>query len=107
MLAADVLLKGSEVVGEFGVGVLVANFLLKGSEVVGKEAKGAAVDDPNEDDVNCDDVTNADIVDVDVKDFEAKDDVPDGLLLVVSLLDRKTPFFLSQQVCAKVPFPQQ
>lgn len=57
---------------EFGVCVLATDILLEGSEVVGEE-----------------------------------DNVPDGLMLVVSPFERKTPFFLLQQVCAAVPFPQQ
>ena len=74
--------------------MLDASILLEGGEVVGEEAKGAIVNEPKEDDV-------------DVEDSEAKDDVPDGFLLVVSPFKRKTPFFLSQQSFASVPFPQQ
>lgn len=36
-----------------------------------------------------------------------KDNVPDGLWLVVPPFEGNTPIFLSQQVCAMVPFPQQ
>lgn len=92
MLATDVPLKGSELVGEednvpdgfllvdlpferntpFEVCVLASDVLLKGSKLVGKE-----------------------------------DNDPDKFLLVVSPFERNTPFFLSQQVCAMVPFPQQ
>ncbi|MCJ1430515.1 hypothetical protein MMC29_008433 [Sticta canariensis] len=92
---------------EVGGCVLDAGGLLKGGEVAGEEAKGAILDDPKEDDVACDNVVDMEVFDVDVEDSEAKDDVPDGFLLVVSPLERKTPFFSSQQFCASVPFPQQ
>lgn len=92
---------------EVGVCVLDADALLKGGEVVGEEAKEAITGDPKEDDVSCDNVVDMEVFDVDVEDSEAKDDVPDGFLLVVSPFERKTPFFLSQQLCASVPFPQQ
>lgn len=88
---------------EFDVCVLGVGLLFKGGEVVGEEAKVSITGDTNEDDAMASD----DVVDMDIEDFEAKDDVPDGLLLVVSPFKWNTPFFLSQQESAMVPLPQQ
>lgn len=92
---------------EFGFGVLDVDVLLKAGDVVGEEANEAVTGDSNEDVVAPDDVVDVENADVDVEDFDAKDDVPDGLLLVVSPFERKIPFFSSQQGCATVPLPQQ
>lgn len=86
---------------EFNVCVLEDGLLFKAGEVVGEEAREATTGDTNKDDAASDDVVE------DVEDFEAKDDVPDGLLLVVSPFERNTPFLLLQQEFATVPFPQQ
>lgn len=87
--------------------MLDVDVLLKAGDVVGEEANEAVTGDSNEDVVAPDDVVDVENADVDVEDFDAKDDVPDGLLLVVSPFERKIPFFSSQQGCATVPLPQQ
>lgn len=92
---------------EFNVCVLEDGLLFKAGEVVGEEAREDITGDTNKDDAASDDVVDVEATDEDVEDFEAKDDVPDGLLLVVSPFERNTPFLLLQQEFATVPFPQQ